>query len=150
MARGGVNVTIDASGLVPLLRGLNQVDKALRDESSGRLRDAAGRGATALVSELHAAAAASATPQARIVVETVRVRRDRLISVAVGGAKRVGSRGTAAGAILWGSEHGGRNFAAEAGGSYWIAPAAESFRTGHAERVYLEAVTAILRDAGLA
>ena len=150
MAAKGATVTVDASGLIPLLRGLGTVEKALRDESNGRLRDAAGRGAEGLLGYLRGSAASSPTPQAVIVAESMRVKRDRLVSVTIGGRTRVGRRGTAAGAILHGSESGGQNFTQPLGGHYWIAPAVEAFRTGPAERVYLEAVAGILRDAGLA
>ena len=149
MPSRGVGITVDADGLTPLLRGLGRVEKGLRDETNGRLRDAAGRGASALLVELRTSAGSSATPQARIVADSMRVRRDRLVAVAIGGRTRVGSRGTAAGAILWGSEHGGTHFQAPRGGDYWIAPAVDRFRQGAAERLYLEACNAILRDAGL-
>ena len=150
MATRGASLTVDSDGLIPLLRGLGRVEKSLRDESNGRLRDAAGNGAAALIVTLRQSAGSSATPQAAIVAQTLRVRRDRLVSVAVGGRARVGSRGTAAGAILWGSERGGHNFDAPRGGNYWIRPAVEAFRQGPAERLYLEAVSGILRDAGIA
>ena len=142
-------VTCDTSGLVPLLKGLGSVEKSLRDESNVRLRNAAGVAAGELQRQLVQSAGSSPTPQAALVASTARVRRDRLVSVAIGGAKRVGSRGTAAGALLWGSEHGGRNFTQPSGGSYWIEPAVRRYSAGGAERVYLSAVNQILRDAGV-
>ena len=132
---GKLNITIDESGLIPLMRGVGKLEADLKDRTNGRLRDAAGMASTQLVSSLRAAASSSQTPQAALVAQSIKVRRDRLVSVAIGGRQRVGSRGTSAGAILWGSEHGGRNFDAAIGGSYWIAPAVDKFRTGPAERV---------------
>lgn len=146
--RGG-SVTCDTRDLIPLLKGLGRVEKSLRDESNVRLRNAAGQAAQALASELRQSASSSPTPQARIVADSIRVRRDRLVSVAIGGSKRVGSRGTPAGAILWGSEHGGVNFQAPHGGSYWMQPAVQRYAAGGAQGVYLAAVNEILRDAGL-
>ena len=94
-------------------------------------------------------ASSSATPQAAIVADSIRIKRDRLVSVSIGGTKRVGSRGTIAGAILWGSEHGGVNFDAPHGGSYWIEPAVKRYAAGGAQGAYLAAVNEILRDAGV-
>ena len=142
-------VTIDADGLIPLLKGLGKVEKGLRDHSNGRLRDAAQTASTQLVSDLKTAAAGSQTPQARLVAESIRVRRDRLVSVAIGGGLKVGRYGAPAGALLYGSEGGGVNFSAPPGGSYWIAPTVDRFRSGPAQQTYLRAVGSILRDAGL-
>ena len=77
------------------------------------------------------------------------IRQGRTVSVAIGGGTAVGSRGTPAGQIVWGSEHGGTNFDAPRGGSYWIAPAVDRYAAGGAQGVYLAAVNEILRDAGL-
>jgi hypothetical protein len=125
------------------------VEKSLRDQSNVRLRNAAGLAATALSAQLRQSAGSSATPQARIVAETIKVRRDRLVSVVIGGAQRVGSRQTPAGAILWGSEHGGVHFQQPHGGAYWIEPAVKAYAAGGAQSVYLAAVNEILRDAGV-
>src|SRR4029077_12925172 len=76
----GVTITIDESGLIPLLKGLGKVEQDLRDRSNGRLRDAAGTASTQLVRDLQAAAGRAATPQARLVAGSIRVRRDRLVS----------------------------------------------------------------------
>lgn len=146
--RGG-SVTCDTRDIIPLLRGLGQVEKSLRDQANVRLRNAAGRAAGELARMLVQSASSSATPQARLVAETIRVRRDRLVSVAIGGGKRVGSRGTPAGAILWGSEHGGVNFTQPSGGDYWIQPAVKRYAAGGAQSVYLQAVNDILHDAGV-
>lgn len=141
--------TCDTRDLIPLLKALGKVEKSLRDEANARLRQAAGQAAGQLIGELRQSAAGAATPQARIVADSLRIKRDRIVAIQVGGAKRVGSRGTAAGAILWGSEHGGQNFAAPAGGSYWIAPAVQRYAGSGAQHVYLAAVNQILRDAGV-
>jgi hypothetical protein len=149
VAGSPAQVTCDTRGLIPLLRGLAKVEKSLRDEANVRLRNAAGQAATGLISELRQSASSSPTPQARIVADSLKVRRDRLVSVQVGGTTSVGGRGTAAGAILWGSEHGGPNFQASRGGRYWILPAVQRYAAGGAQGVYLAAVNEILRDAGV-
>lgn len=146
---GGVSVTCDTRDLLPLLKGLGQVEKSLRDEANVRLRNAAGKAAEQLAGALRQSAGSSPTPQAAIVADSIRVRRDRLVSVAIGGSKRVGSRSTSAGAILWGSEHGGVNFQAARGGSYWIQPAVKRYAAGGGQTEYLAAVNEILRDAGV-
>lgn len=149
MATNRQSFTCDTRDLTGLLKGLGKVEKGLRDESNVRLRNAAGVAAQGLAGELRRSASSSSTPQARIVADAIKIKRDRLVSVQIGGATRVGSRGTAAGAIVWGSEHGGRNFAAAAGGSYWIAPAVDRYSSSGAQTAYLAAVNQILRDAGL-
>jgi hypothetical protein len=145
----GQTFTCDTRDLIPLLKGLGQVEKSLRDEANVRLRNAAGKSAEQLAGALKQSAASSPTPQAAIVAESIRVKRDRLVSVSIGGTKRVGSRATIAGAILWGSEHGGENFVAARGGSYWIEPAVKRYAAGGGQTEYLAAVNEILRDAGV-
>ncbi|HET6195765.1 MAG TPA: hypothetical protein VFE12_08430 [Acetobacteraceae bacterium] len=145
----GQSFTCDTRDLIPLLKGLGQVEKSLRDEANVRLRNAAGKAAEQLVAALKQSASSSATPQAAIVSESIRVKRDRLVSVSIGGTKQVGQRGTSAGAILWGSEHGGVNFQAARGGSYWIQPAVKRYAAGGAQTEYLTAVNEILHDAGV-
>ena len=142
----GVAITIDTSGVEPLRRGLDGAQKALAADHAGRLGAAANRGADGLVVALRSAAQSAATPQARIVAESLDVQRGGDVGVMIGGARPVGRRGTSAGVLLWGSEHGGRNFDAPAGGAYWIAPTADQYAAGTAERLYLDAVTAILHD----
>jgi len=146
---GRQSFTCDTRDLTGLLRGLGKVEKSLRDEANVRLRNAAGTAAGQLVSELQRSANASPTPQARIVAQAIRVKRDRLVAVEIGGRQGVGSRATPAGELVWGSEHGGPNFVAGAGGSYWIQPAVERYVAGGAQGAYLAAVNQILRDAGI-
>lgn len=138
---------IDTSELIPLFKALQAVDAELRRNTNKRLRQAAGECARGLVGELRRAAAGASTPQAAIVARTVGVASDRVPAVKIGGPRAVGHRKTPAGAILWGSEHGGRTFGAAAGGSYWIAPTVTTYNAGPAAGVYLRAVVGILSDA---
>ena len=80
----GVSVTCDSRDLIPLLKGLGKVEKSLRDESNNRLRNAAGKAAGELAAQLKQSASSSATPQAAIVADSIRIKRDRLVSVSIG------------------------------------------------------------------
>lgn len=146
----GQTFTVDTSDIKPLQAGLDKAAAALDSAANTRLRNAAGQAAAQLLAALRQAAASSPTPQARIVADSMRIRQGVTVELEIGGGTAVGSRGTPAGAILWGSERGGQNFAAPGGGSYWIGPASEHYANGGAERVYLQAVDQILKDAGLA
>ena len=129
------------TAVIGQLRG---VEKSLRSNASAELRDAAGKTAERLVGELQSGA--RGTPQARLVASTAKVKRDRVPAVQIGGTRRVGHRGTVVGENLWGSERGGRNFAAPKNAAgYWIDPTVERFREGGAVDVYLQAVGKILR-----
>lgn len=139
--------TIDASELFPLMKALQGVDAELRRNANKRLRQAAGECARGLVGELRRAASSSPTPQAALVGRTVAVSSDRVPAVKIGGTRAVGHRKTPAGRLLWGSERGGRTFAAAAGGSYWIDPTVKAYNAGPAPAVYLSAVVGILADA---
>lgn len=142
-------VAIDTTDVIPLLKALNQVSAEVRVNANRRLREAAGECSRGLVVELGAAAARSATPQAALVARTLRVSSDRVPKVQVGGSRKVGSRKTPAGLLVWGSERGGRNFAASSGGAYWIAPTVSAYSRTRAVQTYQAAVAAILRDAGV-
>jgi hypothetical protein len=143
----GTHPTIDTSDVLPLLEALRGVDVELRRNTNRRLRQAAGDASRGLVPILRGAGAAATTPQAALVARTVRVRSDRLPAVQLGGSRRVGRRGTPAGRLVWGSEGGGRNFAAPSGGSYWIAPTVDDYARRGALEVYQRAVAQILHDA---
>lgn len=145
MANG---VTVDTRDVLPLLSALKGVDKELRQNSNKRLRAAAGDCARGLIPALQASAASSATPQARLIASTARVSSDRVPVLTVGGTRRVGRNKTPAGRLAWGSERGGRNFAAAPGGNYWIKPAVDAYAP-RAVDTYRAAVAGILSDAGV-
>jgi len=142
-------LTYDMDEVMGLLKELRGVQVDLRRQTNRELRQAAGECAQGLIPELHAHAASSPTPQARIVAGSAKVKSDRLPTVVVGGARRVGSRGTQAGAIVWGSERGGRNFVAGSGGQYWITPAVKAFQEGPAGGIYMQAVGRIFIGHGI-
>jgi hypothetical protein len=145
----GTHTSIDTRDVLPLLKGLNEVNRELRANANKRLRAAAGECARGLVTELQAAASRSPTPQAALVARTAKVSSDRVPAVKLGGTRRVGHRGTPAGALLWGSEHGGARFVAASGGAYWIDPTVRAYQSSRASDAYRAAVHGILSDAGV-
>jgi hypothetical protein len=141
-------ISYDTRDIVGLLKNLRGVQDDLRKNDNKRLREAAAVCAVELVADLKASA--RGTPQAGLVASTARVKSDRIPAVSIGGNKRVGHRGTAAGVLVWGSERGGRNFAApHNSGGYWIEPTTRRFQDGPAARTYLTAVYEVLRDRGV-
>jgi hypothetical protein len=144
-----ITTAIDTTDVIPLLKALGKVDRELRQNANRRLRDAAAECARGLIPRLHAAASSSQTPQAVLVAQTAKVASDRVPALRIGGSRRVGHRKTPAGRLLWGSEHGGRNFLAERGGAYWITPTVSEYARSSAPRTYQAACVAILSDAGV-
>lgn len=141
-------------GLTETLRSVQGLSTDLRKVANGELRDAANVCAEGLVDKLRRAAGASGVPVAPRVASSLRIKRDRLPAVALGGSKRVGATGAPAGRLLWGSEHGPagavNHFAVEANpAGYWIAPTVKRFREDDALTNYRAAVLAILRKWGL-
>lgn len=91
------------------VEGAGEVLAALRDlpaEASDRLREAAGQIAGKLLPDIRSAARADRSPQAALAASTVKVRRDRLPVIGVGGSKRLGKRRAPAWKLLFGSEFG--------------------------------------------
>jgi hypothetical protein len=117
------------------------------------IRDAAGQCASELLPFLEASARSSGVPVAPRVARSMRVKRDRLPVVSIGGATPVGRRGARAGALVWGSEQGPKgsvnHFAVSPGPGYWIAPAVEAFKRGRAVATFQRALTVIFRRYGL-
>jgi hypothetical protein len=138
-------ITVEAEGVEETIAAVRGIAKDLRKEANAEIRVAAKRAAGELVVALQAAASSAATPVSRRVAASVRVKSDRFPTVAIGGSKRVGRRGAPAAVLVWGSEQGGRNFAAGAGGSYWIAPTVERFASSGAIPIFEDAIGAIVR-----
>lgn len=142
-------VSYDTRDVLSCLKALQAVDVDLRKQANSQLREAAADVASLLVGELQQAAASAPTPQARLVASTAKVKSDRIPAVQVGGRSRVGHRRTAAGVLLWGSEHGGRHFPPGPGGPYWLEPTVRKVQEGPAADRYRAAVFAILKEHGL-
>lgn len=137
------------------MKAFGQLERDLRAEANGELRDAADRCASGLVVSLVSAASSSGVPVAPRVARSIKVKRDRVPVVAIGGATKVGTgkRGQA-GSLVWGSEQGPKGdvnhfgVATNAAG-YWIAPTVARFGDGPAIDTYRRAVADIMRKHGL-
>lgn len=140
---------IDVEGLTETLRAFKGLEADIRRQANGELRKAAGECASGLVDALRASASGSGVPVAPRVASSVKVKSDRLPSVAIGGNKRVGIRGGRAGALVWGSEKGGKHFGVAKSSGYWIKPAVDRFKANDAIRIYRGEVAAIMRRYGL-
>ena len=155
MARTTGGLALEIDGLQETLKAFSKLDRDLRAEANGELRDAADKCASGLAVALVSAAASSATPVASRVARSIKVKRDRVPVVYIGGATKVGTgkRGQA-GSLVWGSEQGPKgdvnHFGAGPNPSgYWIAPTVARFGEGPAIDTYRRAVASIMRKHGL-
>lgn len=149
MANG---LSIEMPGLMETLKAVREVQADLRPGVNGEIRQAAERSAGELVVELQSSAASSGVPVASRVASSAKVKRDRIPTVSIGGAKRVGARGAPASALVWGSEQGPKgstnHFGVPPGSGYWIKPAVE--RAGpKAVETFRRALADIYRKHGL-
>lgn len=142
-------LTVEAEGVTETLSALRGLEADLRKEANSEIRTAAKGLAGELVLALQVAASSAPTPVAARVASSAKVKSDRYPTVVIGGNKRVGRRGAIAAKLLWGSEQGGHNFAAAAGGSYWIAPTVERFSSSRAVPAFRRAIYEIVRRHGL-
>jgi hypothetical protein len=142
-------VSVKVEGVEETLAAVRGLGADLRKEANSEIRVAAKQAAGVLVGALQAAAAGAATPVASRVARSVKVKSDRYPTVSIGGSARVGRRGAPAAELVHGSESGGSHFAAAAGGSYWIAPTVERFRSSAAIPIFSRAIDAIVRRHGI-
>lgn len=100
MAKSTLTMRIEVAGTREALAAFRGLPK----EASNQLRTAAGKIATSLAAS--AKQASNIDAQAAAVGTTIKVARDRVPSVQVGGSKRVTSSRAPAYALLFGSEFG--------------------------------------------
>jgi hypothetical protein len=136
------------------LRAVQSLERSFaRPAANAQLRDAAGECAGRLAEELVSSASSSGVPVAPRVAQSIRVKRDRIPVVSIGGGQRVGARGAAAGSLVWGSEQGPKgdvnHWAVPPSSGYWIAPAVKRFESSGAVAIYQRAVFDVLKHAGL-
>lgn len=148
MASGGLSIELE--GMVETLQATRGLEADLaRPTANAELRDAAKECARGLVDELRSAASSSGVPVAPRVARSIRVKRDRLPVVSIGGAYAVGRNGAPASALVWGSEQGPKgevnHFGVPPSGGYWIAPAVNRFSRSSAIDAYRRAVGDVLR-----
>jgi hypothetical protein len=145
-------VSVDVDGLVETLAAFKGLEADLRKEANAELRVAGREAGAALALELRASASSSGVPVAPRVARSIKVKRDRIPVVAIGGAMPVGARGGSAGALAWGSEQGPKgavnHFAVPPGAGYWIAPAVERY-SSRALSNFRAAVADVFRKHGL-
>lgn len=99
-----VSMKLDMSDYRGLLKALSQMDK----ESQGALKDdVASISRWTAQGMIYAAYGAPMPAQAAIVASTIRVNRDRVPNVTIGGSKGKASGGANAGQLLFGNEMGG-------------------------------------------
>ena len=99
-----MSMKLDMSEYRGLLKALSQMDK----ESQGALKDdVAAISRWTAQGMVYASYSAPMPRQAAIVASTVRVNRDRVPNVTIGGARGRASGGANAGQLLWGNEMGG-------------------------------------------
>jgi len=170
--KGTFAITVEPVEFKNLLRTLGSLPPEFQQEVRNRALPLSQR----LAGQLLMFAQASRTPVAKNVAESLVAKRDRLIRVDVGGAKKVGRKyggekrkgGTVvkqnqapAGALLWGSEYGshpgvdraGRSYTNRFGApykksGYWINPAID-FYVPTIAREYTEIVKDVVKKAGM-
>jgi hypothetical protein len=140
-------------GVFETLQAVRSLERDLRIEVNGELRDAADRSARELIVELVRSASSSGVPVAPRVASSAKVKRDRVPVVSIGGAARVGRGGAPAGLLVWGSEQGPKgevnHWGVPPSSGYWIAPAVERYARTALEN-FRRAVFVILHKNGLA
>lgn len=150
MPRHTGGLTVEFDGLMDTLKAFRALDADLRKTTNDELRAAAGECANVLAVGLVQSANSCGVPVAPNVARSIKVKRDRVPVVSIGGSMRVGhgKRGHA-GALVWGSEQGPKSdpnhFGVGPSAGYWIAPAVERFQQGPALDVYRRAVADLLR-----
>ena len=149
MTRGGLGVNVEVTGAKETAAGVEKVRRGL-DPLSANMREAIRQSGDGLARALVAAANGSPTPQARLVAQTIQISQvTDTADVKLGGGQAVGSRGTPAGELVEGSEHGGHNFVApKNAGGYWIAPTIRRYREGEAAKPVQAGVDRAVQGGG--
>lgn len=144
MAKRQLTVNIEISGLRETLRAFRDLPK----DAAAELRDEAGIIANDMVDWIRSAAMID-SPQSAALAPTVKVARDRVPAVTVGGAARITSSRAPAYAILFGANFGARSFPqfrewAGAGQDYFIFANIDKHRREIEER-WLDAADRVIR-----
>lgn len=105
MAKRALQINVEITGLRETLRAFRDLPK----DASAELRDEAGKIAQDMVEWIQAAAR-SDSPQSAALADTVKIARDRVPAVTVGGASKITSSRAPAYAILFGANFGARTF----------------------------------------
>lgn len=152
MPRTTGGLSVEMEGIFETLKAVQSIQADLRPGVNNELRDAADASARELGVELASSAASSGVPVAPRVARSIRVKRDRVPVVSIGGGARVGRTGAPAGLLVWGSEQGPKgevnHWAVPAGAGYWIAPAVERYGSRALDN-FRQSVATIFRKHGL-
>lgn len=147
MARS-LTVQVRIEGGPALLRAISK----LGPDANNAIRAEAGKLATDLTGKAKAAADSDDAPQSHLLTPTIRPRRDRVPAVVMGGASRVGARGSPAYEVMFGAEFGSnlypqfhRPHAGRAG--YFFFPLVES-EGAAISRAWLDAADRVVREFG--
>lgn len=95
-------IAVQVTGMRESLAAL----RALGAEADAAIRARSGELATSLKGSIERAAKGARSPQARLVVTTLKIKRDRLPVLEVGGTKRLGRNKAPAYTLLFGAELG--------------------------------------------
>lgn len=101
-SRKSFTIAVQVTGMRETLAAL----RALGKEADAAIRERSFELATTLKGSIERAARSARSPQARLVVTTLKVKRDRLPVLEVGGTKRLGRNKAPAYKLLFGAELG--------------------------------------------
>jgi hypothetical protein len=104
--RKSFTISIQVEGMGETLRAFRDLPK----EASDELRVESGEIAEYLAGKIRTAAGSDMSPQARIVAATLKVKRDRVPVLEVGGTKRIGRNKVPANRLMFGAEFGSNRF----------------------------------------
>lgn len=161
--QGVYTYDVDEVDMMQLLKSVRGIEADLRKDINNRIKAASASASEQLVRDLAVAAVSgSAPPQAAFVANSIRVKKDRLAAVRIGGKRGGRTRsGATAGHLLFGSERGttgapdrdgsvrNRFVKPHNAGGYWIRPTINAFIDTKAWKDYHRAVVQILNAEGL-
>lgn len=101
-SRKSFTIAVQVTGMRETLAAL----RALGPDADKAIREHAGLLATKLRGSIDRAAKGARSPQARLVVQTLKIKKDRLPVLEVGGTKRLGRNKAPAWTLLFGAELG--------------------------------------------
>lgn len=104
--RKSFTVSVQIDGMRETLAAVRDVGK----NAEAALRERAGELGKKLAASVTSAAKRDKAPQARIVATTLKVKRDRLPVLEVGGTKRIGRNKAPAHTLLYGAEFGSNQY----------------------------------------
>lgn len=104
--RKSFTISVQVEGMGDTLRAFRDLPKDASDE----LRTASMEIAESLAVKIRTAAGSDRSPQARLVAATLKVKRDRVPVLEVGGTKRIGRNKVPANRLMFGAEFGSNRF----------------------------------------